>query len=462
MLRHVLFDVSLFADDGTPDEESRARVLCLLEALVWLNRIYLQNHPETPLLYQSGVKYTIPEQFEQVQLPEVADVRAFLQKKGAPASVLAAFKSMADQLGSGEHFRDIPQIIANGGGDCLPVETLVQLWGQDGRVIPIGNVREDDVLVDVLARGYDGIDRAHATVMKVWPRSMKETITFYLANKTKLISSLDHRHMKFVEVEGALGKLVDVRARDLRKGDVLGQARGHAGVAIEGIEHTAARECVDITTSTGTFWLPETGVVTHNCDNLASWRVAELRELGIPAKPYITWRKRPDGGTTYHVVVLLGDGSSEDPSLLCGMGGASRDADRQEEQRKLVERLGDYLVSLNGGPPATSVFGDEARAKQLSILGGAGPSYVQQTPSNFGQGPQYSPTFWTDDAYESWSPTRPQAFYYNPLYPGGNIQQSGPLVNTRMRDYEDYADRLDGLPSGTARVRLSRALRRLR
>ena len=105
------------------------------------------------------------------------------------------------------------------------------------------------------------------------------------------------------------------------------------------------------------------------------------------------------------------------------------------------------------------------RQMQRASLGavfGAGPSYVQQTPANFGQGPQYSPTFWTDDAYESWSPTRPQAFYYNPLYPGGNIQQSGPLVNTRMRDYEDYADRLDGLPSGTARVRLSRALRGLR
>ena len=112
---------------------------------------------------------------------------------------------------------------------------------------------------------------------------------------------------------------------------------------MKAIEPSAARECVDITTSTGMFWLPESDVITHNCDNVASWRAAELRELGVNAKPYITWRQRPDGGTTYHVIVRYEDGSSEDPSLLLGMGSPGREADRQEEERKLGERMGDLL-----------------------------------------------------------------------------------------------------------------------
>ena len=196
MLRHVLFDLNLF-----PTESERVRsqtqVLVLLEALTLLNQFYLETHPNTPLLYRSGITYKLPAQFEKEQLPEVETVRGFLQARGANSHVLGAFKEMSDQLGGGEHFRDIPRIIENGGGDC---------------------------------------------------------------------------------------------------------------------------------------------------DNLATWRAAELRSVGIDAQPYITWRVRPDGGYTYHVIVVYPDGTSEDPSLLCGMGAEARAADREEEQRKLGERLGDMMA----------------------------------------------------------------------------------------------------------------------
>jgi hypothetical protein len=198
MLRYVLFDTALFEDEANRDN-SQKRVLCLLEALVWCNRLYLQNHPETPLIYQSGIKYIVPEQFERAELPEVSMVRKYMRDKGAPPSVMEAFKSMADQLGAGEHFREIPRIIEHGGGDC---------------------------------------------------------------------------------------------------------------------------------------------------DNVAAWRCAELREHGIDAKPYITWRKRPDGGTTYHVVVLWPDGTHEDPSLLLGMGGAAREPDRLAEEEKLGERTADFIRGI--------------------------------------------------------------------------------------------------------------------
>ncbi len=75
-----------------------------------------------------------------------------------------------------------------------------------------------------------------------------------------------------------------------------------------------------------------------DCDNLACWRAAELRQNGIKASPYITWRPRLDGGVTYHVLVRWPDGTTEDPSLLLGMGGEARRADRDKEIAKNAQR----------------------------------------------------------------------------------------------------------------------------
>lgn len=92
-----------------------------------------------------------------------------------------------------------------------------------------------------------------------------------------------------------------------------------------------------------------------DCEGLACWRVAELRELpfywkvrrrdrktgkpyiatvdpafppprgavkvegGMPAKPFAKFKRRPDGSFAYHALVLLPDGRLEDPSLTMGM-----------------------------------------------------------------------------------------------------------------------------------------------
>jgi hypothetical protein len=319
MLRHVLFDMVLFPDEAER-ENSQKRVLCLLEALTWCDQLFLREHPETPLIYQSGIKYKVPEQFEAEKIPEVGVVRAYLAQKGAPEDVKAALEALSDRTGGGEHFREIPRIIENGGGDC---------------------------------------------------------------------------------------------------------------------------------------------------DNVAAWRTAELRELGIGAKPYITWRRRPDGGMTYHVIVRWPDGSSEDPSLLLGMGGEGRAPDRAEEERKLGERCGDFVKG------ATAVLGEEIWHNSNSyglvapwgmedVLGhlarklGKRRARTQVNgvaqgglPSDFGKGLQYTIPFQTDDSYEAWSPTRPPAFYADPRYPGGNVQNT-PFFNTRMRDPDEMDwddkddDRFDG------------------
>lgn len=57
-----------------------------------------------------------------------------------------------------------------------------------------------------------------------------------------------------------------------------------------------------------------------DCDGLAPWRCAELRERGEPAKIRIQWKRNPaNGQKLFHIVVRRADGSIEDPSYLLGM-----------------------------------------------------------------------------------------------------------------------------------------------
>ena len=59
-----------------------------------------------------------------------------------------------------------------------------------------------------------------------------------------------------------------------------------------------------------------------DCEDLACYRIAELNHWGIGARPYIKWRKNPQGkGLMYHAVVLRPDGAIEDPSKALGMAG---------------------------------------------------------------------------------------------------------------------------------------------
>lgn len=108
-----------------------------------------------------------------------------------------------------------------------------------------------------------------------------------------------------------------------------------------------------------------------DCDNLACWRSAELRIAGIKATPMITWRETP-GGTTYHALVRWPDGTSEDPSILLGMGGESKARERAEERRKNRERFDNFV----------------AAARQLCAVGDATPVEMSKKIANFGLLPQ--------------------------------------------------------------------------
>lgn len=58
-----------------------------------------------------------------------------------------------------------------------------------------------------------------------------------------------------------------------------------------------------------------------DCDDLAPWRVAELREHGERAKIRVYWKRQSNGHRLYHVVVRRADGTIEDPSAKLGMRG---------------------------------------------------------------------------------------------------------------------------------------------
>ena len=69
----------------------------------------------------------------------------------------------------------------------------------------------------------------------------------------------------------------------------------------------------------GTGW-DHAGIVVKrgsgDCKDVASWRVAELREQGVDARPYVVHT----GGRNYHVVVRYPDGIIEDPSRVLIVG----------------------------------------------------------------------------------------------------------------------------------------------
>jgi hypothetical protein len=59
-----------------------------------------------------------------------------------------------------------------------------------------------------------------------------------------------------------------------------------------------------------------------DCEDLACWRVAELRNIGVNARPYIRWKKKTESSYLYHALVWWPGGRIEDPSLALGMRGA--------------------------------------------------------------------------------------------------------------------------------------------
>jgi hypothetical protein len=109
-----------------------------------------------------------------------------------------------------------------------------------------------------------------------------------------------------------------------------------------------------------------------DCNELVPVRIAELWRAGIMASPYLTFQEKPDGGYAYHATVLWPDQSVEDVSLITGMGGPSRAAERREEIRKNAERLSNYIEE----------------AKRLIRAGEASPEEIERKIDLMGLAPR--------------------------------------------------------------------------
>ena len=89
-----------------------------------------------------------------------------------------------------------------------------------------------------------------------------------------------------------------------------------------------------------------------DCNELVPARLGELWRAGVMAGPLLVKDKKDDGGYAYHALIQHPDGSSEDPSLILGMGGPSCADLRKEECRKNAER---YVMAKKAGQNADAI-----------------------------------------------------------------------------------------------------------
>jgi len=194
------------------------------------------------------------------------------------------------------------------------------------------------------------------------------TTSEILALQTRILYRMlgQSTHIKRWDEHGGLGTHPMYRITVRKPDDPEHPNARRNSARVVAIREMEPELCCDITTEAGRFYLPESDVMVHNCEDLACYRTAELRELpfhferpsqvnkgktecadprfpqepsaidaqsrgqawpgwktvkgGIQAKPFAKWRRGPQGQYHYHAIVYLPDGRLEDPSLVLGMG----------------------------------------------------------------------------------------------------------------------------------------------
>ena len=333
---NIVFRCQMFRGDWD-QIWSQMRMLWLMEGLCRVNQTHLRQFNEFkrrglvengyPTVYGSGLHYETEKGTEI--WPDIPSLLMGTMGKGIYPGVW---------------------------GDCLPVTTAVL---KDNHVVDcLLNLKIGDKIVG---------DNELTTVTNWALTGEKPILNIRLNNDSSLRCSPEHRVFSFLGEE--------LRAEVIKVGDYLKAPTGKNRVV--SITEEKPELCCDITTDTGRFYLPESDTIVHNCEDLACYRVAELRELpwhyertapwkpkkdagapgygkrniemadprfpqgdaeraasaakkdwpgwkkvkgGIPSKPFAKWRRGPQGNYHYHALTLLPDGRLEDPSLVLGMG----------------------------------------------------------------------------------------------------------------------------------------------
>lgn len=129
MMRDIVLGCSLPFETEADRRASEHILLDLLGAVCLLNLRYLDQRPETPRLYDSGVTYCPPDQTTRPPLDpqHLAELRALLTHMGQEREV----QDLIERILRGvEIFLDVPALYARGMGDCnelVPVR-IAELW----------------------------------------------------------------------------------------------------------------------------------------------------------------------------------------------------------------------------------------------------------------------------------------------------------------------------------------------
>src|SRR4029077_19369690 len=245
----------------------------LLDAQVRNNLLYLQLHSRVPPLYRSGVRY-----------------------ENEP---LWTFQDMPV-----EEFALIPVVLGRGWGDCLVPGTLVTT---PQALVPIETLKEGDLVVT--REGNRRIARHELTAMYC---NVMELVT---SDGRKLQGT--KRHPVFTSERGF------VPMGELKPGETLYSLEGACPKveSVTKIEQFLPTYNLTVQDDHEFF---ANGLLTHNCDDLAPWRVSERQAHGEKAKIRIQWKRNTlsngsKGKKYFHIVVRRQSGAIEDPSAKLGM-----------------------------------------------------------------------------------------------------------------------------------------------
>lgn len=129
MMNDIVLGVHLPFRTARDRAASEHILLDLLGAVSLVNLRYLDEHPEVPRLYDSGVRYIPPDQTTRPPLDpgDLAALRALLTRMGQEPEV----QDLIERILRGvEIFLDVPALYKRGGGDCneLSPVRVAELW----------------------------------------------------------------------------------------------------------------------------------------------------------------------------------------------------------------------------------------------------------------------------------------------------------------------------------------------
>lgn len=129
MMSDIVLGVSLPFQTEADRAASEKILIDLLGAVSLVNLRYLDAHPETPRLYDSGVRYVQPDQMTRppIEPRDLRELRALLTRMRQEPEV----QDMIERILRGvEIFLDVPALYARGKGDCneLAPVRVAELW----------------------------------------------------------------------------------------------------------------------------------------------------------------------------------------------------------------------------------------------------------------------------------------------------------------------------------------------